>query len=279
MGKKTKIKPARSAKSDLPLDAQMRQEEAVAPTKRALKKRPNEDMELEEAETEEIVGGKFAKKILEQARQQREEEEEGPKVVKRVTSLMEDTKKKRKEEDSEDDDDEEEEEEGADFGMDDIERDLRIHAADEKAFAMFVGGGNGDDSAARRTLGDIIREKKTEIETQYTDAGSLQRKELNPDLIELCEGVAQVLKRYRSGKVPKFFKMIPQYRNWEELLCLTEPDEWSAAAMFKATKIFVSGLREKMAQRFFNQYLLPRVRDDIKYYGRLNFHLFQVGYL
>ena len=24
------------------------------------------------------------------------------------------------------------------------------------------------------------------------------------------------------------------------------------------------------------QYLMPRVRDDIKYYGRLNFHLFQV---
>ena len=77
--------------------------------------------------------------------------------------------------------------------------------------------------------------------------------------------------------MPKFFKMIPQYRNWEELLCITQPDEWSAAAVFRATKIFTSGLKTNMAQRFFNQYLLPRVRDDINYYGRLNFHLFQVG--
>ena len=27
------------------------------------------------------------------------------------------------------------------------------------------------------------------------------------------------------------------------------------------------------------QYLMPRVRDDIKYYGRLNFHLFQARLL
>ena len=58
---------------------------------------------------------------------------------------------------------------------------------------------------------------------------------------------------HRSGKVPKFFKMIPQYRNWEELLCITQPDEWSAAAVFRATKIFTSGLKTNMAQRFFNQ--------------------------
>ena len=61
----------------------------------------------------------------------------------------------------------------------------------------------------------------------------------------------------RSGKVPKFFKMIPQYRNWEELLCITQPDEWSAAAVFRATKIFTSGLKTNMAQRFYNQAWIP----------------------
>ena len=33
-----------------------------------------------------------------------------------------------------------------------------------------------------------------------------------------------------------------------------------------------------MAQRFFNLVLLPRVRDDIQYYKRLNFHLFAVSF-
>merc|ERR1712034_277012 len=56
---------------------------------------------------------------------------------------------------------------------------------------------------------------------------------------------------------------------------LTEPDMWSAAAMYQATRIFTSNLKEKMAQRFFNLILLPRVRDDIDTYQRLNFHLFQ----
>ncbi len=41
------------------------------------------------------------------------------------------------------------------------------------------------------------------------------------------------------------------------------------------SRIFVSGLNEKMAQRFINLLLLPRIRDDIDTYQRLNFHLYQ----
>lgn len=55
----------------------------------------------------------------------------------------------------------------------------------------------------------------------------------------------------------------------------TDPDGWSAAAMYQATRIFTSNLKEKMAQRFFNLVLLPRVRDDILQYKKLNFHLYQ----
>ena len=54
-----------------------------------------------------------------------------------------------------------------------------------------------------------------------------------------------------------------------------DPDKWSAAAMYAATRIFTSNLTEKMAQRFFNLVLLPRVRDDIAEYKKLNFHLYQ----
>jgi len=45
--------------------------------------------------------------------------------------------------------------------------------------------------------------------------------------------------------------------------------------MYQATRIFASNLKEKMAQRFFNLVLLPRVRDDIDEYKKLNFHLYQ----
>lgn len=39
-------------------------------------------------------------------------------------------------------------------------------------------------------------------------------------------------------------------------------------------RIFASNLKERMAQRFYNLVLLPRVRDDIAEYKRLNFHLY-----
>ena len=56
-----------------------------------------------------------------------------------------------------------------------------------------------------RSLADIIKEKKTEIETTYTDAGSLQRRELDPDIVELCQGIGQVLKKYRQVTLWLFF--------------------------------------------------------------------------
>merc|ERR1712168_619583 len=91
----------------------------------------------------------------------------------------------------------------------------------------------------------------------------------------MYEGVGKILTKYRSGKVPKAFKVMPQFKNWEQLLAITNPDKWTAAAMYQATRIFTSNLKEKMAQRFFNLILLPRIRDDIDTYHRLNFHLYQ----
>jgi len=59
-----------------------------------------------------------------------------------------------------------------------------------------------------------------------------------------------MLAKYRSGALPKAFKIIPTLSNWEEILYLTNPDEWSNQAMYQATRIFASNLKEKMAQRY-----------------------------
>lgn len=82
------------------------------------------------------------------------------------------------------------------------------------------------------------------------------------------------MSKYRSGKLPKAFKIIPALSNWEQILYVTEPEAWTAAAMYQATRIFASNLKERMAQRFYNLVLLPRIRDDIAEYKRLNFHLY-----
>ena len=59
-----------------------------------------------------------------------------------------------------------------------------------------------------------------------------------------------------------------------QILFLTNPETWSAAAMYQATRIFSSNLTAALAQHFYNLILLPRLRDDIAEYRRLNFHLY-----
>ncbi|KFV71696.1 Bystin, partial [Dryobates pubescens] len=130
----------------------------------------------------------------------------------------------------------------------------------------------------RRTLADIIMEKitekQTEVETALSEVSGCPMPQLDPRVLDVYKGVKEVLSKYRSGKLPKAFKIIPALSNWEQILYITEPEAWTAAAMYQATRIFSSNLKERMAQRFYNLVLLPRVRDDIAEYKRLNFHLY-----
>ena len=80
--------------------------------------------------------------------------------------------------------------------------------------------------------------------------------------------------RYRSGRLPKAFKLIPTLANWDEILYLTEPDNWSPQAVRAATRIFASNLNAKMAQRFYNIILLPHIRSDFEEHKKLNWHLY-----
>ena len=60
-----------------------------------------------------------------------------------------------------------------------------------------------------------------------------------------------------------------------QILALTNPEAWSPHAVYQATRLFVSNLNAKMAQRFISLVLLPSVRDDIAENKRLHFALFQ----
>lgn len=121
------------------------------------------------------------------------------------------------------------------------------------------------------SLLQLIQSKKDLLEEEAPGTTSTK---LSPQLVDLYRNVGKVLAKYRSGPVPKAFKIVPTLSNWEDILALTEPDNWSAASIYEATKIFVSNLKSDMAQRFFNMVLLPRLRDDIQEYKKLNFHLY-----
>ena len=91
-------------------------------------------------------------------------------------------------------------------------------------------------------------------------------------VVEAYTGMVPLLRRYRCGKLPKAFKVIPALERWEEILWMTRPDEWSPHCVHAATRVFASNLDPKRARTFYGDVLLERCRDDIREHRRLNYH-------
>lgn len=98
---------------------------------------------------------------------------------------------------------------------------IKVNEEDEEAIEKFMN----KNPVPRQTLADLIMgkitEKQTELETKFSDAGSIQMQDLDPRVKQMYEGVREVLQKYRSGKLPKAFKIIPKLRNWEQILYIT----------------------------------------------------------
>ncbi|XP_053101267.1 bystin isoform X1 [Hemicordylus capensis] len=228
-------------------------------------------------EEEEYVDEKLSRRILEQARIQQEELEaehgagQAAEPKKRTTVLGPISK----DGDSDSEDDEWPSlAKAAATEKGEYCEEVTVNPDDEKAFEMFMN----KNPPLRHTLADIIMEKitekQTEVETVMSEISGRPMPQLDARVLEVYKGVREVLSKYRSGKLPKAFKIIPALFNWEQILYITEPETWTAAAMYQATRIFSSNLKQRMAQRFYNLVLLPRVRDDIAEYKLLNFHLY-----
>jgi len=98
--------------------------------------------------------------------------------------------------------------------------------------------------------------------------------ELPAKVVEVYTQVGLILSRYKSGKLPKPFKILPTLPQWDVLLSITRPDNWTCNACYEATKLFTSS-RPALAQSFLHDILLPRVREDIYETKKLNVHLYK----
>ncbi|KAL8243655.1 hypothetical protein R6Q59_009913 [Mikania micrantha] len=92
-------------------------------------------------------------------------------------------------------------------------------------------------------------------------------------VVDTFTKVGQLLTRYKSGPLPKPFKVLPTLPQWPSLLEITQPDKWSPNATYRATKIFISA-NSSTGQHFLNIVLLDRVREDIQETKKLNVHLY-----
>ena len=179
----------------------------------------------------------------------------------------------------------ESEEDDAGLDQDDEYEELEIDmdADDEQLLQRFLPAARPQ----RKTLADMIMEKikahestSTSILTmqdqQHVDDTQLPIPASIPDkVVHVYKQVGLLLSRYKSGKLPKAFKIIPSLKNWSDILYITQPEQWTANATFAATKVFASNLQAKQAQKFYEWVLLPKVREDIAETKKLNVHLYQ----
>ncbi|KAF1962199.1 Bystin-domain-containing protein [Byssothecium circinans] len=98
--------------------------------------------------------------------------------------------------------------------------------------------------------------------------------ELPVKVVEVYTKVGFILSRYKSGKLPKPFKILPTIPAWETLIAVTRPDQWTPNSVYAATRLFVSS-KPQTAQQFLNSVLLPAVQDNIRETHKLNVHLYQ----
>ncbi|KAK4454338.1 Bystin [Podospora aff. communis PSN243] len=181
---------------------------------------------------------------------------------------------------------------------DDVVEEIEVDAEDLETFNKFVtptmkedpllthgwDGKQGDESVEEEgqgtNLADLILAKIAERESAM-QGGAMEEDirpvdeeyELPPKVVEVYTKIGMILSRYKSGPLPKPFKILPTIPHWEEIIQLTRPDSWSPNACYAATRIFVSA-KPLVVQRFVEMVILDRVREDIHENKKLNVHLF-----
>lgn len=98
--------------------------------------------------------------------------------------------------------------------------------------------------------------------------------EIPGKVVEVYTKVGLIMSRFKSGRLPKPFKILPSLEQWEDLIAITRPESWTPNACYEATRIFVSA-NKRVVRRFIELVLLDRVREDIHETGKLNVHLFR----
>jgi len=103
----------------------------------------------------------------------------------------------------------------------------------------------------------------------------IQENILNDPKVKLVySDVAKLMKEYTSGKLARAFKVIPLLQQWEKVLALTKPLEWSPQAMASGTALLSSSLDVPRARYFYETYLLEKVKSDVAEHKKLNVHFY-----
>ncbi|RPD62033.1 cell adhesion protein byn-1 [Lentinus tigrinus ALCF2SS1-7] len=212
-----------------------------------------------------------------------------PKTSRRIFELARNQQEELEEKELDDDDDDAEDAQGLsvprgsapedddDFDLEQYENEdaeeieeIEVDEDDMKALDAMLPANAGE----RRTLADIIFSKLDNLESGKPDVAHEKQHDpdrvpdpaagLDPKVVEVYAKVGQMLTRYKSGPLPKPFKIIPSLPQWSRILALTHPENWSPQACHAATRIFISQMKPPQARLFLEVVLLDAIREDIR---------------
>ncbi|KAN0073209.1 Bystin domain containing protein [Elaphomyces granulatus] len=186
-----------------------------------------------------------------------------------------------------------EEKYGEDQWGDEEVEEVEVDPDDLHMFHKFIPGGeqdpifdshqpNGSDAGEGTNLAELILEKIAAYEAR--EAGQNQPSihgggapedavQIPAKALEVFEKVGLILSRYKSGPLPKPFKILPTLPQWSIFLDITRPDSWTPNAVYAGMRIFISS-KPAIAQEFISTVLLDRVRQEIHETRKLNVHVY-----
>ncbi|GAA6043793.1 hypothetical protein JCM8097_007710 [Rhodosporidiobolus ruineniae] len=167
-------------------------------------------------------------------------------------------------------DDEEEEDDLSDDEEYEEYEELEIDEGDQALLDSYVPQGH---LAPGQTLADLIMAKIGQSEQTKGKEPEVIREPppgFNPKVVEVYTKVGQLLSRYKSGPLPKAFKILPTLSIWPQLIMITNPETWTPHATYAATRIFASNLDPKQSQKFYKEILLEKFREEIQETNKLS---------
>ncbi|ORX60981.1 Bystin-domain-containing protein [Piromyces finnis] len=263
MGKVKKSSLGKTQRHD-PLHLQIGKDTSVAYN---AKNRREKKAQKKGAEEKQFIDPKTSKRILSLVREQQEEiarEENDIKFVKNEQQLANNWDISDNEEEQISDD------ELLEGEYEDYTADIELDEKDKLIMEQFMSS----EPKKQQTLADIIMSKINSNGEQPENMEEIVPEGMDPKVVEVYSKIALLMSRYKSGSLPKVFKIIPSFQNWEEVLWITQPYNWTPNAVYQATRIFASNLKSDLAQRFYNLVLLDRIRDEIQHTKKLNYHLY-----
>ncbi|KAI5480466.1 bystin [Pseudohyphozyma bogoriensis] len=254
MPKQTK---AKSAPKHDPLATQMSAAETLGEGNLSLPGKRQKAHRKRHQEENPTLNAKASRKVLSMARDQQDElameedDQDWDEELENVERL------------NGDEEDEEEDEEYSDDEEVEYEE-LEFDEGDQAILDSYMPAGQLQEG---RTLADLIMEKiDRQEEATKPDAVPVRMEPppgFNPKVVEVYTKVGDLLSRYKSGPLPKAFKILPTLPMWPTLLMLTNPETWTPHATYAATRIFASNLDPKQSQKFYKEILLEKTREEI----------------